>query len=517
MKIFTYTFLTVAFAIAVSGCQDFDAIEQNPNVATSVPASLVLTSIQNGILEEPWSLEHRYNQYWACNYYYYGNNEYSWTNAELKYGVLRDVVKMEEEALKAGAAEVNPYSALGKFFRARLFVWMTLQVGDLPMTEALAGLKNIAPTYDSQKSIYIQVLKWLDDANSDLAALETAGNTTLAGDIYYGNDLNKWRRAINAYALRVLVSLSKKESDADLNIKARFAAIVSNPTKYPLMQSNDDNLQIEYNGSTSLYPTNPGSKGFDKGRYNMAQTYVQALTTLRDPRVFVTTNPAKAKLTAGVAYNDFAAYVGASSGESQDDMTFKAGNGQYSFANQQRYYGSFAGPEPALLLGYAEQCFNIAEGIHRGWASGNPETFYVNGIKASMAFYGIEEGSTITVTDQDENALGNVTVSLATYLAQPSVKYAGVTSTGLTQILTQKYIAFFQNSGLEAFYNQRRTGVPTFLTGPGTGYGGSTPRIPKRWLYPSAEKTTNATNLSAALQSQFGGTDTKDGDLWIVK
>lgn len=516
MKIFTYTFLLAALGIVVSGCQDFDAIEQNPNVATSVPASLVLTSVENGILEEPWSLEQRYNQYWACNYYYYGNNEYSWTNAELKYDVLRDVVKMEEEALKAGAAEVNPYSALGKFFRARLFVWMTLQVGDLPMTQALQGLKNAAPTYDTQKNIYLQVLKWLDEANSDLETLAAAGNTTLAGDIYYDNDLTKWRRAINSYTLRILISLSKKESDTDLNIKSRFASIIGNPTKYPLMQSNDDNLQIEYNGTTSLYPTNPGSKGFDKGRYNMAQTYVKSLTDLHDPRTFVTMNPAKAKLTAGVPYYDFAAYVGASSGESQDDMTFKAGNGQYSFANQARYYGTFAGPEPALLLGYAEQCFNIAEGLHRGWATGNAETFYVNGIKASFSFYGIEENSSIAVTDQDENALGNVIVLVSAYLAQPSVKYAGG-STGLNQILTQKYLAFFQNSGLEAFYNQRRTGVPTFLTGPGTGYGGSTPRIPKRWLYPSAEQTTNATNLSAALQSQFGGTDTKDGDLWILK
>ena len=79
-----------------------------------------------------------------------------------------------------------------------------------------------------------------------------------------------------------------------------------------------------------------------------------------------------------------------------------------------------------------------------------------------------------------------VNFSLADYLAQASVKYAGNNATGLTQILTQKYIAFFQNSGLEAFYNQRRTGVPTFLTGVGTSNSG---RIPKRWLYP--QRTDN--------------------------
>lgn len=424
---------------------------------------------------------------------------------------------MEEEAKRAGAADVNPYSALGKVFRAMLYTRMTMQVGDLPLSEALKGLEEIDPVYDTQKQVFVQVLKWLDEANTDLAQLAAAGNSTLSGDVFLGNNLLLWQKAANSLALRVLISLSKKEADADLAIKTKFAAILANPTKYPLMTSLSDNMQVFFNGSTSLYPTNPGNRGFDKGRYNMAQTFVKGLTDLNDPRVFVTCNPANAKLDDGVAFDDFDAYVGAGSGESQDDMTFNAGNGAYSYANQLRYYSTLAGPEPAVQLGYAEQCFNIAEGINRGWAPGVAATYYVNGIKASMKFYGIEEGSTITVTDQDDQLLGTVTASLATYLAQPSVAYSAVPATALNQILTQKYLAFFQISGLEAFYNQRRTGVPAFHIGPGTGYGGTSPRIPVRWLYPSAESTTNKANLDAALSRQFGGQDTKDGVLWIVQ
>jgi hypothetical protein len=515
MKITIYIMMVALLITA--GCQDFAELEKNPNVATSVPASLILTSLENAILEEPWSLEHRYNQYWACNYYYYGNQEYSWTNATLKYDALKDIVKMEEEAKKAGAADVNPYSSLGKFFRARLFVWMSNQLGDIPMKNALKGLEDITPVYDTQKDIYIQVLKWLDEANSEFKTLADAGTAPLAGDVFLNNDLTAWRRVVNSYALRVLIGLSKKEAEADLNIKAKFAAILADPVKYPLMESNDDNLQVAYNGSTSFYPTNPGSKGFDKGRYNMAQTYVKGLTDLNDPRAFVTLSPAKKKLEDGIAFSSFAAYVGAGSGESQDDMTFKAGNGEYSYANQVRYYGTFDGPEPAVMLSYAEQCFNIAEAIHRGWAPGSAEAYYVKGIAASMLFYGIEDDATITVTSQDDDVLGTVTVSVTDYLAQPSVKYAGPNATGLTQILTQKYLAFFQQGGLEAFYNQRRTGVPAFHVGPGTGFGGSTPRLPKRWLYPSDETTTNKVHLDEALGRQFAGQDTKDGEMWILK
>lgn len=523
MKIKVYVLAVAALALVVSGCQNFDELENNPNVAESVPPSLVFTAIENSLLEEPWSLEHRYNQFWACNYYYYGNNEYSWTNAELKFQVLKDITRMEEEAIKRSAKPLNVYSAIGKYMRARFYVWMTNQVGDLPLKEALQGSGNIAPTYDTQKDIFVQVLKWLDEANTDLAALEITQaadtdplSTTLAGDIYLNNDLHAWRKVINSYTLRVLISLSKKEDDADLNIKSKFAAILADPDKFPLMESSKDNLQIAYDGKVSLYPTNPGSRGFDKGRYNMAQTYVQGLTDINDPRAFVTLAPARAKLEAGVSFDDFAAYVGASSGESQDDMTFKAGNGEYSFANQGRYYGTFVGPEPAMMLTFHEQCFNIAEGINRGWAAGDANEYYVTGIKASMAIYGIGDQSIITVTSQDDEVLGTVSVDLADYLAQADVAYKGGAD-GLTQILTQKYLAFFQNSGLEAFYNQRRTGVPEFYVGPGTGFGGNDPRIPKRWLYPSAEETANASNLHEALQRQFGGTDTKDGDLWILK
>ncbi len=111
--------------------------------------------------------------------------------------------------------------------------------------------------------------------------------------------------------------------------------------------------------------------------------------------------------------------------------------------------------------------------------------------------------------------MATTTVSVTNYLAQTSVAYAGNNGTGLNQILTQKYLAFFQNSGFEAFYNYRRTGIPAFHAGPGTGNTGV---IPKRWLYPSDESFYNEANLKAALTRQFTtGVDDVNNDLWINK
>lgn len=508
--------LLIFLALAVlSGCQDFEELEKNPNRPNTAPASLVLNGVLNDLYERPWSLEHRQNQFWCCNYNYYGTNEY-WTSASLHFMTLKNIQKMEEEARRAGAGDINPYSAIGKFLKANFYVRMTQRVGDIPLTEALQGLKNEAPKYDAQKDVYAQVLKWLDEANSELAQLIESGDRTLAGDFYFNNNLGNWQKVVNTYLLRVLISLSKRADDPELNVKARFKQVIDNPSQYPVMQDIGDNMQYEYNGTSNLYPTNPGNRGFDKGRYNMAQTFVKGLTDLSDPRVYVTCNPAKAQLNAGLQPDDFGAYIGAPSGEALDDMTFKAGNGKYSFANQKRYYSTFTGFEPGLQIGYAELCFNIAEGINRQWATGNAGEWYTGGVRAAMEFYGLTEGAKVDITEPDEDkVLKTVTVSIDGYLLQPSVAYAGDNATGLTQILTQKYLAFFQNSGQEAYFNYRRTGIPAFHTGPGTGNNGN---IPKRWLYPLSEATNNTENYKAALTSQFGSSaDNVNSELWINK
>ncbi len=504
--------LIVVLAFGTYSCRDFDVLPNNPNRPSAVPPSLILRGIESDINERPWSLEHRQNQFWCCNYNYYGTNEY-WTKADLNFLTLKNVLKMEEAA--KASTKATPYGALGKYFKAVLYTRMTQKVGDLPFTEALKGLEDKEPAYNTQKEIYVQVLKWLDESNAELKTLIANNDISLDGDFLYGNNLTKWRKAVNSFTLRVLISLSKKEADSELNIKSKFAAILGNPTEYPVFTANSDNMNYVFNGATQIYPTNPGNKGFDKGRYNMAETYVKGLTTLNDPRVFVVCNPAKAKITSGVLGSDFAAYVGAPSGQSLDDMSSQAGLGTFSFANQKRYYSTLTGPEPGVLLSYWELCFNVAEGINRGWAAGNADTYYQNGIKASMAFYGITDGASIAVTDQDTDAtIATVTASVTNYLAQPAVVYSGNNASGLNQILTQKYLAFFQNSGLEAYFNYRRTGVPVFHAGPGTGNTGV---IPRRWLYPSDESFYNVSNLNAALSSQFGGVDDVNKDLWIVK
>ena len=522
--------LTV-LGLALSSCeQPFDQLEQDPNRPTSAPASLIFVGVLNdmyngnaaptgfhGVTNGGWGDQQRWNQFYASNYNYYSTNDYAWTSTDLYYTTLKDVVKMEQEAKKAGLPDVNAYSALGKFFRAFFFENMTKRVGDIPLTDALQGLDNQSPKYNTQKEVYVQILKWLDDANTDMTALIAKSDNSLTGDIYLGNSLSKWQKVVNTFKLRVLISLSKKEADTDLNVKTRFAEVITNPAKFPVMSSMDDNLQYVYNTQFNKYPRNPDNFGQNATRENMTATYLNTLTTLKDPRTFVVAEPATAKVAAGVKPTDFAAFVGASSGEDLAVMSSAANQGAYSFQNRKHYYSTYTA-EPYIIIGYPELQFTIAEGINRGWATGSAEDYYKKGIQASWGFYGLKDGSNDVFFSADGGyKLFNtyqVNVSFADYYAQAAVKYAGNTTVGLTQVLTQKYLAFFQQSGMEAFYNQRRTGVPTFLVGPGTG---NSTRIPLRWQYPSTERSYNTANNSAALASQFGGNDDINAAMWVLK
>ena len=228
-------------AALVFACKDFEELESNQNRPTTVPASLIFNGVLNEIDEAPWSLEHRQNQYWCCNYNYYGTNEY-WSSASLSFMTLKNIIKMEDEALRSGAAEINPYTAIGKFLRALFYTRMTQRVGDLPLDEALKGLENDAPAYNTQKEVYVQILTWLEESNAQLAGLIAASDNSLAGDFYFNNDLEKWQKLVNTYTLRVLISLSKKADDPDLNVKARFKSIIDNPSTYPKMTKNNDKM-----------------------------------------------------------------------------------------------------------------------------------------------------------------------------------------------------------------------------------------------------------------------------------
>ena len=102
-KIFKYP-LILSFAIVFGGCQDFEVIEKDPNRAVNAPASLVFNGVLNDMYNNvnggsAWGDKARWNQFYCSNYNYYSNNEYTWTTTDFSFFTLKNVVKMEEEAI----------------------------------------------------------------------------------------------------------------------------------------------------------------------------------------------------------------------------------------------------------------------------------------------------------------------------------------------------------------------------------------------------------------------------------
>lgn len=523
-KTLKYYLLPILLVMTVSSCKKtFLADSVNNNVPTSVPASLLLNGILYNMVDFPDNAPEIYGQYYIYNYNYYGNNQYNFGSGDNYYTTLKNVLLMEQQAKGAGAAAVNPYSAIGKFFRAYFFSKMSLEEGDIPMTQALQGLGNLTPVYDTQKAVMLQALAWLESANADLTTLIAAGGNTLTGDFFYNGDLTKWQKVVNTFRIRLLIELSKKTSDTDLAVASQFASIVGNASKYPLMTSSSDNLQFVFVSPTNYYPQTPDNFGQNGSRQNSSQTYISLLTAIQDPRVYAVAEPSRNLVDVkGQSETDFNSFVGADPGLDLGIMYSNANAGAYSFINRHRYYSTYTG-EPSIQIGYPELMFNIAEGINRGWVTGNAETYYITGIQASMASYGIpptgsftayfyQPGSTST-TNLSNYHTYLINTNWATYYAQAAVQYTPG-ATGLTQILQQKYLALFRHSGLEAYFQNRRTGVPVFTTGPGTGNG---QRIATRFQYPGSELSANSVNYKAALTSQYGGNDDINGIMWILK
>jgi len=534
MKKIKSLFIIAVGAIIVSSCnKKITADELNPNAPTNVTPNLLVGTILSDVSGtgsqgslggiNSWSSVHQWNQYFCSNYGYYATNIYSWTSGPFDgYLVLKNVVQMEKEATDRGVAAVNPFEALGKFTRAWYYYNMTSMFGDIPVTNALAGASNPTPAYTPQKQVFQYILNTLDSANTDFASLIASNDNSLSStqDIFYSGNLTAWQKLVNSFKLRVLISLSAQAGDADLQVAQQFANIYNNPSKYPVFASTADDFKLTFvNPPYTTYGFTPSNYGSIAQRYNSSYTYVNALTTLQDPRVYLNCEPA-ARLVDSfkTTPTDFRVFKGASTGETLENMYSEAGSGQLSLINFYRYFTSYTG-YPDVLVGYNELQFNIAEAMNRGWVTGDAETAYKNGVLTSLAYYGITPAQTsyralfhsgTTPTD----TTGYVyTFNFSTYYAQPSVKYAAGTA-GLNQILMQKYISMFNNSGWEPYFTYRRTGVPAFQGGSGVGNNGT---IPLRWSYPYGEQTYNAKNWQAAITNQGFSADDLNQKMWLIK
>jgi hypothetical protein len=248
-----------------------------------------------------------------------------------------------------------------------------------------------------------------------------------------------------------------------------------------------------------LYTTRVGS--FDE--FRLSKTLGDYLTSIQDPRLAVFARPTEKSVADGTPKIE-----GIPNGlEDTEALSYNGGP-----QNVSRVGLTFAclvcndnGPAPAAdaarstIMSYAELQFILAEAREKNMiATGNAETYYLNGINANFDFYEAIVPSSY-----------NIDLTLpAGYLTQTEVAYTGSAADKLRKIGTQKWIALFFN-GLEAWFDWRRTNIPALVPGQDNL---NDDKIPVRYIYPTIEQSLNGTNRNEAVSRQ--GSDNLNTRVW---
>jgi len=479
MKNILITAIMMLFVLA--SCEDLQEINQNPNnVSETHPQLLLITAAWEAFNVEGTGPLYASRMLVQTD----GESEnqwYKWNRASFgDYDELRTVTKMIEEAERI---ENTTYQALGKFFRAYYFYDLALTFGDVPYQEALKGesAEMYTPKYDPQEEVFMGILTELEEAEG----LLKNDDYIIQGDIIYDGNTMKWRKLINSFRLKVLLSLSKKMGQTSLDIKTTFAEIVNNA---PLMESNLDNGQLVFLDQTDSRYSEYNSSGYGSGMY-IDSTFIQRLQDREDPRLFIYCDRTKNAKEAGLAINDFAAYEGGNPIAPYADVNTKAGEGKVSKVNLR--YTTDPTNEPHMLMGFSELQLILAEASVRGWIDpSKAEMYYERGVKASFRFYNMYAENYAEYVDED---------AANAYLEGGLVKFSNASTEEekIERIIMQKYLQSFLQGGWRMYFDHLRTGYPLFLSLPGV-------EPPARWMYPNVEYQQNSENVARAITEQFG-------------
>jgi hypothetical protein len=503
-----FLIILLSSVIGMAGCESFDSINTNPDSPTTVPPSMLATKLIHEMARKDRYAKEYTEDGVLAKHITWNESASSLQYNRLERGSLSRHIQLVNCADMVAKAPGNKgYEGLALFAKSYLMYYTTMEMGDIPYSEAGKGEEGITkPAYDPQKDVLLGILGDLEKA---FACFSEAEATAFEGDIIFGGNREKWKKAVTALRLKVLINLSKKENDADMQAGPRFAGIVRNGA---LFESNEDNFQLTYKDQAGMkYPFNDLTS--NQTKYAMlSSVIVDMLKERNDYRLFYYGEPSIARSNQGIAGDSYDAYVGVDPSLPFGDVSKAHGANLFCTPNLRYISESHAVGEPLVRLGYGEQQLILAEAALRGWIEGSPSDFYNRGIRANMAF--------IRDCTPDEYAHGRPLTDdyINSYLEGEKVKLSGNFESDLDKIISQKYIACFLQSAYDAYFDYRRTGYPVLPVNPNTSMNVTAPgKIPMRYMYPSGEYSYNRENVEAAINRQFGGSDDINDIMWILK
>jgi hypothetical protein len=485
--------------ITVTSCKKYLDVNTTPNNPTAVPPSTILpvTTITLGFASSndlgraaSALVQHIAgvaNQTAAYDVYNLdGSFDNQW-NGEVYGNALNNLQILIDQY----AATSPAYSGIAKLEMAYIYSVATDIWGEVPYSQAAQGLKFAAPRFDKQEDIYqgnaaLGITSLFDLVKSGLADLAKTPNVLVPGsdDLVYKGDLTKWARMGNTLLLKFAIQVSNK------NPALATSTIASVITGNNYINSNAVDFEVPFGATVgnqnALFTFNNVNRTGDQMLSARLLALERSLNdTIRLAKFFTKTrvipatpgplppfsfvafdNGATSAVPALATRSKYNAYLTGAVGGGDS----AAGNVPVSSGTPP---GSTGGAAPIRLLTYAQVQFILAESAVILGTAGVANTYYQNGITASMQKVGM------TPAEITNYFTTNPTV----------VTLSGTPEQQRQQIITQKYISWIGN-GIEAYNDYRRTGYPV-LTLVNNAAGDNPNVIPTRLPYTQTELSSN--------------------------
>lgn len=534
-----YFLFSVVLSSLLLSCEDLTETNVNPNGIEpgQVNPNLVLPTVLTeaakiylnlGYQDIAGVVQHTQKDAWSS-----GHNDYDWGGSQDwsgYYGVLRNNALLYDRAVEL---ELEFHQGVALIMKSFMFGLITDLWGDAPYSTALKGetgaLSDIKPAFTPQQAIYEGILADLETANTLLSKPKSEYSSTAEDeDVFYGGDPESWRKFANSLALRYYMRISAKLPDV---ARAGIEKITGNPSEYPIITSSDEEVTMGFPGS-SPETSWPANTAFDPSESNykrikMAATLVESLQAKSDPRLAVWASKVQIPLVVdpslpagtdeiidgvrylspdkvgNALYDADPEYVGIPTSFSALPSIYNlnptpgqtSNNPHVSFLDEM-YKQPSGDLLKARLLSAAQVHFILAEAALKGWAVGDGQMHYEAGVQSSLETWGVGD-------------------EFSSYISEPGVAYDGT----IEQIIEQKWIASW-TAAAEAWFDYRRTGLPTLQAGPAANRG----VLPVRFYYGQSELMLNSDNAGSAVNalqvtnySQADGSNSAWSKPWIIQ
>lgn len=427
-------------------------------------------------------------------------------------------------------------------WKAYMYYVMVSSFGGVPMSEATPEALQKTYKYDSEEDIYVEILEMLDNA---VATFDTGGDILLKDplfrDVKGQSDVNKWKKFANSLRLNIALTIQNMNPElAETHIRKALTAGNENF----LIASVDDIAKFKYgvdiNADASFYYRDFLNQ-MDAGTNTnwavypaMSHNFFLYMKSYNDPRLPKFTVPAEGN-EMGMMNNDTITRVNLTNPQWRDSLIVRYG---LPFVPRKDHKiepaGWIVGTDPTsptgdkyrspysdivinrnecfvsrdylnadadvVLINWAEVCFMQAEVAlkYPGILTKSAQSYYEEGVAASMAQYGVTGSDVATYMEQPGVKWNTDGEGVWEYrhLYKADIKGKGDKNNHLEQIYKQWYIADFFN-GHAGWTLERRTRAmnfpPHFYNSPSASQGsnGVCDYMQERLLYPIDEQSYN--------------------------